>query len=678
MSKRFLHPFRYAPVAIVVQAEVESDAVDPLKEVKEEAEAVAGLLFEAGYDVHLLSTGLYSEITKFLSDADIRERLVILHYCGHADGKTVELKNDVGSRMDVSVDALVNQMASQSRALRLVYMNACLTDVQEAAYRKAFPKVNFIGTKVDIPDWYAKKFALSFYRRFLGKESNFGQVVLQDALKGAVGEDRGWTPGRVDIVFQIATEAEKAAVVSALPDLNFRGDEGQGLVSQYVLSQRSVRSANTALLYALGIILIQFVFMWCAGGWHVTSSPAFQAAFGYPPDCGTISHMRIRLDDEIPLLIGENDACGSAQAQPLHVRSPIYGIGVEWARTILISLVLVFLCTTVYRRLPRDYPRVLTDETLRWLQLRNNRKFIILFVVGVVSVAAYHLSFAHWQLSETSLSSDLISEITWMQARWPVYACDPEIWKRFAALDEARQALCATTQDEFPKLKADQEFYHQLYVRPYLFYMGYSLVNYLASALPVLAVIVNGLSFGVLHMQMRLASLRVHARLARDGHHADGSVAEGKLQDVRKAMSDHFARFAWTFFALTLFAAYEIIIGKTTTALFAFIVMLLVFLLVVVGTASILGVWSSYREKIEEISEFINAIEDKDADQKLKKFERLLNASYFPIQRGSVITGVLGLILFAYLVIVIAEGSHWTPFTHDFPIFSFLVSGGSS
>lgn len=661
-SKSRLHQFRSAPIALVVQAEVDGEAVSSLKELQDEAKSVSDLLFAAGYDVHILASGKYSEITGLLKDADIRERLVIFHYCGHANGQFVELKNDDGSRLSVSADAIAGQMASDTEALRLVYMNACLTDDQEKAYRQAFPKVNFIGSKIKLPDWFARKFAESFYTRFLGLESNSGQVRIRHALQTAASEDMGWKPERVDVVFQMTFEEEdktQNVAVAELPDLNFRADDGIGLVSRHVLSDHHRRSPNIVLIYAAAIIAIQFVFMWCATGWNATSSPAFQLAFGYAPDCSTIVDMQNRIqnsngDDMSTAFIaalGQSMSCNDSDAGL--PRQPNYGVFVEWTRSIFLSMVLVLLCTGIYRRLPRDYPLVFTRETSKWLRLPQNVKYLVLFTIGVLSIVAYHTTFAHKQLSQTNLSRNLFDQVTWLQARWPVYAEHIEFWSGFDWLIEKR--------DE------GDDLYYELYVRPYLYYMGYSLVNYLGTALPILTVIVNGLWFGRFRICQRLAGLRVTARLTLDGHYQDGVTAERRLAEAHGEMAGQFDRFVLTFLLLTLFALYEMLVGKTTTALFAQIVMFLVFLLVLVGTATILNVWNTYRDEISRISELVNAIDDIGAYRRLRRFEKSLQRSYLPLNWRTVALGLLASSVFAYLLVILAQGSHWTAFTHDFP-----------
>ncbi|MEM9317932.1 MAG: hypothetical protein AAGA70_02880 [Pseudomonadota bacterium] len=652
-----------------------------LVELDDEARSVAELLRRGGLDVYLLTSGRYSELTELLTDSDICERLLVFHFCGHAAGEYVRMSDDNGKPVNVSAEGLADQMKSESNALRLVYMNACLTNDQEDEYRAAFPRVNFIGTKIEVPDWYAKKFALDFYQRFVGSEAPYGNVQLKHALARAAGEDKGLKPKRVGTVWQmnLGEDASPDSTVATLPDFNFKLDEGMGLISAYILQQRQRRAPSVVLIYAAFVIVVQFLLMYLASGWNQTSSPAFQAAFGFQPDCATIADIRARLEDQAGIrsfIIGERKDCVALPGTfELGTRTPMFAVFVEWGRTVVLSLVLIVLCTMIYRRLPRDYPRLFSRETGAWLRLRNNRKFIVLFFAGLITVSAYHAIIAHATLSEVEVSSTAFSGISWLQARWPIYFDDPSIWARFEDTMLPRLPVVDGEPDfaVFADLPRSDPLYWAMFVRPYTFYLGYSLMNYLGTALPVLAVIVNGLTFGAVHMRQRLTGLRVQVRLTRDGYETARSVIERRLATIRDEMAGHFARFVTTFVLLCLFAAYEVFIGKTTTAFFAQIAMLLIFLLVLVGVSNIAMVWNSYRDELLRISEFIDGIDETvypGANERLESFDQQLRKAYMPMGRGAAIALGLGFIAMLYMAyILLFEGLHWTSFTHDLPLF---------
>ena len=708
MSKQFLYPGRLSPLAIIVQAEVPDNAPATDKEnlhltgLKEEAETIAEHLHGAGYDVHLLSTGYYSELAALLSDADICERLVIFHYCGHANGKSVDMYLDNGQRLPVSAEGLAEQMATKSKALRLVYMNACLTKTQEDDFRAQLPQVNFIGTKLELEDWYAKKLALSIYDRLAGNADARGQTTIGDALTRAIGEDRGYNPIRIGAAMQI-TVGETSGDIAALPDLNFKLAEGKGLVSDYLIKFRQKREPAVILAYALAIVVLQAAFLWCSHVWTATSSPAFQAAFVYPPTCENLQHMVAGADRFFPkgvdavadeatgaptasqqlmtLLRGPELACPVNTAFKLGHTSDLYGFWVEWVRVGLLCIVMVIMWTMIYRLVPRDYPILhlhrlneVRSQFWLWRSLEWNRAFVWLFIIGLVSVGLYHLWPAHVTLADLDLDADPLEGITWMQARWAFYINDGSIWEGYAGattLGElaAFQESAKTTWEDvirfFIKFSYGDIGYFALYQRPYLFYMGYSITNYLLVALPMLVIVVNSFRFTRKHMRLRLDGLRVGLRMSIDGYFETGDYIKRRLVSIRREIISDFDRFVWLFGLLVAFFVYEVWIGRTTTALFAQILMVLVFLLVVFGLATVMSVWNSYRDQLKEIRIALEDIIDDTQVARLSGFQSELDKAFTPIRATSVVIFAVLLVIAVYFSVHLMN-RHWTPFTHDF------------
>ncbi len=169
-------------------------------------------------------------------------------------------------------------------------MNACLTEEQEDDFRAELPQVNFIGTKLELEDWFAKKLALSIYRRLVGNEDAQAQTTIEAALTRAIGEDLGYSPIRMGAAIQITVDQGSGAIAE-LPDLNFSLAEGRGLISDYLIKHRESRSPSLIIAYCAAIIMIQCVLLLCSHLWSVTSSPAFQAAFVYQPSCENLTDM---------------------------------------------------------------------------------------------------------------------------------------------------------------------------------------------------------------------------------------------------------------------------------------------------------------------------------------------------------------------------------------------------
>ncbi len=694
MTKQLLYPGRLSPLAIVVQAEVPENAAPEdhenlhLAGLQEEADTIADLLHSAGYDVHVLSSGYYSELARLLSDADICERLVIFHYCGHANRKSVDMYLDNGDRLPVSAKGLAMQMAATSKALRLVYMNACLTQEQEEDFRAELPQVNFIGTKLELEDWFAKKLALSIYGRLVGDEKIRGQTTIDAALTRAIGEDLGYSPIRMGAAMQITID-QGSGSIAELPDLNFKLSEGRGLISDYLIKQRETRSPSLIIAYCAAIIIVQGLFLLCSHLWSATSSPAFQAAFVYQPSCENLKDMIDGADafyfnsagasEKLTGLLGDPTLeCSATQGFNLGDTAARFGFWIEWLRVGILCSFFVIIWTMIYNRVPRDYPnlelkelRSIRTQFAAWRKLEWNGVFTVLFVIGFVCVCAYHFWPAHVGLANLNLRTDPLGTMTWMQARWPFYINDDTIWTNYhqsgligaaaAQETEARRTL-------LENLSVTDPLYFALYVRPYLFYMGYSIVSYLLIAFPMLVIVFNSLRFTRRHMRIRLQGLTVGLRMTFDGYYKTADYIQRRLVSIRNEMSRDFDRFVWLLGGLTLAFIFEAWIGRTTTALFAQIVMVLVFIFIVFGAATILNVWNGYRDELTRMREMIEAIEGDEDAAKLAAFHDMISQSFVPIRKSAAVIFVLMLGLSIYFSILLLN-PHWTPFTHSLSIF---------
>jgi len=695
MSYALTYPDGQSPVAIIVQASVpeiagaEEIAAHDLSGLKEEADSIADLLHGAGYDVHVAASGLYSEVSRLLSDSDICRRLVVFHYCGHANLQNVAMYRDNGTRLEVSAEGLAQQMAAMSKALRLVYMNGCETETQEAVFRNSFPNVNFIGTRLKVEDWFSKKLALSIYRRLVGNADAPGTTTIDQAITGAMGEDMGYHPQRIDLTMRLTIDHE-ASALARLPDLNFRLSDGPGLISDYLHRARQLRPPSTILAYCSIVLALQTLFLWCAHLWSATSSPAFQAAFVYTPTCETLAHMvqtagglfpgsgpsvaAVLAAWPMPDLTG----CPPGDGFQLGLVSVGFGFWVEWGRALVLCMLLTLIWVMIYRHVPRGYPnqrfsrlQSAGQELRRWRRLEKNALFYWVFIVGSVAVILYHVILAHGTLAHVTQGADVFSGMTWMQARWSFYLGDDSIWQVFAA-NSTLAALLALEPEARRAALADLSVfdpaYWALYVRPYLFYMGYSLVNYLAIALPILAVIVNGLRFSRRQFRARLQGLEVDLRMTRDGYRKSANYLIRRLSTLKEDMSATLDRFVALFACIVIFYAFEVLLGRATTALFSQIIMALVLAFVVFGAATILNVWNGYRDGLQTMRLMVDDVEDDAVAEALAPFGDALEASVLPLKTSA-------LLIFASLVAVtlylsaLLINRHWTIFTH--PLWPF-------
>lgn len=664
MTRSLLIPGRSRPIAIVIQANVtgRTDDEHTIKETVDEANTVADLLHTGGYDVYQLTSGRYSELIDLLRNEDICERLVVFHYCGHADQSNVSLLDDNGTPIPISAHGLQMQMATDSRALRIVYINGCRSESQDEDYRAAFPNVNFIGAKIDIPDYFASWFARRFYERLVGSDFPYGQTTVAKALMGTAGEDMAKMPERIEAVMALTSlvqDTEPAPHMngtSARPDVFFKLADGKGLIASHVLKQWQHRSPLVALLYVSAVIVLTGVTLWLSHVWNATSSPAFQAAFGYRPDCATLLQLIDRTEGIMK--IGSHDCADElTPSDPLRSLDPRFGFLVEWGRSIILCICMLIIGGVIYRDMPRDHPQFLSGDVVKWITYRKHRFFVGLFCVGVLLVSAYHLTVAHMSLADMS-ENDLRS-LTWLQARWPVFYESESLWAEFRLLLASFEDTSAIKSLEF-----GDPGYFELFVRPYLFYMGYSLLNYFATAMPILVVVVHGFVFGTAHIKLRLAEVQVRLRLTRDGFYESGRHVETLLRNARRDMKTDFLKFSVTFVLLTLFASYEVLIGRTTTAIFAQISAWLVFALMAGGVFHVLMIWNAYRDSLSDMEAFIGQVSDEAAMDRLDEFSKQLQGSYFPAGPIHLTLTSMGIIIFASMIYILLLGKHWTIFTH--------------
>ncbi len=186
--------------------------------------------------------------------------------------------------------------------------------------------------------------------------------------------------------------------------------------------------------------------------------------------------------------------------------------------------------------------------------------------------------------------------------------------------------------------------------------------------MPILIIVVNSLRFTRRHMRIRLQGLAVGLRMTCDGYYETADYIQRRLISIRNEMSRDFDRFVWLLGCLTLSFLYEVMIGRTKTALFAQIVMVLVFIFVVCGAATILNVWNGYKDELTRMRDMIETIEDDRIAAKLAAFHETIGKSFIPVRKSAAVIFVLMLGLSVYLSILL-HNSHWTPFTHSINLF---------
>ena len=105
--------------------------------------------------------------------ADYPDRVVILHYGGHANGTGLRLEAGDGSGEQAHAEGLA-QLLGLQKNLKLVFLNGCATQGQVATLLAAGVKL-VIATAVPIDDAMATEFAEQFYGA-LGNKASIGRA----------------------------------------------------------------------------------------------------------------------------------------------------------------------------------------------------------------------------------------------------------------------------------------------------------------------------------------------------------------------------------------------------------------------------------------------------------------------------------------------------------------------
>src|SRR4051794_5802551 len=116
------------PVIVVIHA----NTGENLPSVEKEAEVLAGIVTEVGgCEVVSLPSATLKQVVDGLINSQYRERIVIVHYAGHANGRGIFLRAE-GSEREGKL-AFVNGLAAllgRLPKLRLLFLNGCATREQ--------------------------------------------------------------------------------------------------------------------------------------------------------------------------------------------------------------------------------------------------------------------------------------------------------------------------------------------------------------------------------------------------------------------------------------------------------------------------------------------------------------------------------------------------------------------
>jgi hypothetical protein len=103
------------------------------------------------------------DVQEVFLEPSFRGRIVIFHFGGHADGKTILLETSAGAPSEIHAQGLAALFGTLRESLKLVFLNGCSTEPQVNELLKArVPAV--IATSCEIDDGVAMDFARLFYK----------------------------------------------------------------------------------------------------------------------------------------------------------------------------------------------------------------------------------------------------------------------------------------------------------------------------------------------------------------------------------------------------------------------------------------------------------------------------------------------------------------------------------
>ena len=175
------------PVVLLIYA----NTGQPLAYLKEETDTIAGHLKASGLcDVETAPAATLTDVVTVLNAPALRDRIVIVHYAGHANGQGIQLGSEKGDAQDelAHMRGLAGVLKQQPH-LRLLFINGCASREQVLELTQAgIPLV--VATNRGIDDKVARDFADHFYRT-LGQERSIADAfnVAAGTIQAGAGEN---------------------------------------------------------------------------------------------------------------------------------------------------------------------------------------------------------------------------------------------------------------------------------------------------------------------------------------------------------------------------------------------------------------------------------------------------------------------------------------------------------
>jgi hypothetical protein len=423
-------------LALVVFAQTGSRLSHLAREVK----AVRRLLKRAGYQVVLERTPTWAGFRRTLEADNIRGRVAVLHFAGHAEGKGLLVRQTgAGGDQDlVSFRSLEPFLRDQG--LAFAFLNACTTRAMQREFEQWGTSTALVVTWDDIPDEAATDLAIALYSRLLRgappgalRQQACGRPEERTAFGVPLGLRTAFDRSLEDVkashpkVFAAANAGE-VPDRSLLPWRLFAPLDSARLDDLVTLSARpphnpevgrnEARLSPVLLTLALiGVVSLLFAYVWA-------TSPAFQGVFGYALPHGAVPSLTT-------------------------LQWPYLGLVMELIRQ---ALLLAFLGVALRTSGVSPLWKIRRAD---WLAGWPNMVTAIFIILALIGVPVYHLWFAPIKLEQNS--------------NWQAILADP------ALISKVWQSAWRSPP---PAPEQTLDRWHDLYLLPYATYMPYSAINF--------------------------------------------------------------------------------------------------------------------------------------------------------------------------------------------------------
>lgn len=487
------------PVALILRGQAAdfNSFGRTLPSLSSEIDSIQKTLEQHGYDVIIFKRGSLEELEGFLDQRDIRERLVIFHYAGHANNNGLLLQDRNGIEYTITPDELAVILAP-CISLRILFLNGChgasqLERIDNALLRRyavgSGIDYAFIGAVGSIDDHIAAAFSISIYNGLASGKDIF--LAVQD----------------VTIKIRNLANSKKLDLNKTITSLRFDPRQQKkfllkdGLPLVYhVIHKQSRNISLKPFNYTIpSIAVLGSLFAYAA--YSFDTSPAFQAAFGLQP---------IRELQETSIIGGDlYGSCELWQEEEQRwnaiteiLQGPInlhHGRLIDIIRTIILSisfyLMLQFSSLLCF---PKNVPLLslikskstACQEISLFIKTKVGIGFLFVFLIGSVLLIKYHFIDAPWNLAyfwPRDLPNYNYAGSDY-EKRWVLLHCFDAIWANAGM--GVRSIMPEGVWPEFiGHNDGTNEYinsvYKALYVYPYAWLFGNSVVNFLFFVIPM-------------------------------------------------------------------------------------------------------------------------------------------------------------------------------------------------